>query len=111
MRTVIYKIVFLEKNFEVIKQNFSFFCSLLVYIIKFILIYMQLIFIIEKFLKKNTDFFEVEGAHIIYYFVLYIFEFLYTHSYAKEQFLNKNPLNISAYIYCLKYQFILKNRL
>lgn len=84
MGIVIYKVLFLEKILKwSIKQNFPFFCSLLVYTIKFILIYMQLIVIIEKFLK-NPRFFEEEGAHIIYYFVLYIFEFLYTHSYAKE---------------------------
>ena len=49
MRTVIYKVVFLEKILKwSIKQNFSFFCSLLVYIIKFILIYMQLIVLLHK---------------------------------------------------------------
>ena len=96
MRTVIYKVVFLEKILKwSIKQNFSFFCSLLVYIIKFILIYMQLIVITEKFLKKHRFFWGGGGSYHWLFCIIHFWASLYP-LLCKRTILNKNPLNISS---------------
>lgn len=91
MGIVIYKVLFLEKILKwSIKQNFPFFCSLLVYTIKFILIYMQLIVIIEKFLKKPRFFWRGGGSYHLLFCIIHFLSFFIPTLMQKNNFKQKS---------------------
>lgn len=83
MGIIIYKVTFLEK---ILKWSIKAEFSILLFTTGLYnqAYWLQLIVIIEKFLKKPRFFLRRRGSYHLLFCIIHFFEFLYIHSYAKE---------------------------